>query len=359
MARSETGSMSYIEKQRQRIAELEGTAEIVSAVPEQVVSQEDPTVQSQEPPEPPASPTVDSPVVPSAPEPASTSTPDGMGEFREQLARMQRQLDSSQERVVPLQRQVSSLLSEVETLKQENANLKTARGNQGQAPQPSQDAEDDDPELREFIAEDGVYHDMTPGIKKLVAKMVKQGIEPLQAQVAPVLETDTAQRANAALAETRRKHLEPVFEKHPDAFEVVSSPDFDAFLSKMPSYIAPHMRKMFLAPENHEQGQLISVLDEYKKSRNIRPTPAPAPVPDPANLAVTTRRMASAPSPSPTAPIPLTKARVAQINRILGSSERNLYAPEAIAAMKAELDQGEMVAVQQGRGAVPTLNTLM
>ena len=384
MARSESGSQSFIQAQRQRLMELGEYGEDMGqgaeppanppAPPAPPVPPVDPSVPPQDSPapvppvppvippapetppppaEPPAPPApVDSSQAPPSPQPSD------LGQILAQIEDLRHRLESSEGRLAPIQRQLAAALEENEKLKGQLAGQPPARGTQPPAPQPPAPPEQDDPDLEQF-GPDGVYGDMTPGLNKLIVKAVKDTLAPIQAQIAPVVDMAASQRQAEDLRVLRQTHLAPVFEKHPDAYNVVSSPDFKVFINRLPSYVSTSVEEMFLHPENHPQERLIAVLDDYKKSRNqpVPPVPPPPPVPDPATLAGGPRRIVSAPQPPPTAPVPITRERVAQLNRAL-TYERSLYSPEQISAFKAELDQGEMVAIAAGRGAVPTLDTM-
>ena len=291
---------------------------------------------------------------PAVPSPQVTD----LSQIAAQIEDMRHRLESSEGRLAPIQRQLASALEENEKLKEQLAGQQTARGTQPPASQPPTPPEPD-PDLEQFES-DGVYGDMTPGLKKLMVQVVKETLGPIQSQIAPVVEMAATQQQAEALRSIRAKHLEPVFEKHPDAYNVVSSPDFRTFINRLPSYVAPSIEQMFLNPEKHPQESLIAVLDDYKRSRNQPPgSPAatPPPAPDPATISSGPRRIVSVPQPLPIAPVPLTKERVAQINRAL-TYERDRWTPEQRAALLAELDQGEMTANATGRGAVPTLDTM-
>ena len=371
MARSESGSRSFIQAQQQRLMELGEYGDdmpqddtlstppppVDPPVPVDPAAPTDPSV----PPAPPAPPSdVPPPTPPPAEPPPAVPSPQvtDLSQIAAQIEDMRHRLESSEGRLAPIQRQLASALEENEKLKEQLAGQQTARGTQPPASQPPTPPEPD-PDLEQFES-DGVYGDMTPGLKKLMVQVVKETLGPIQSQIAPVVEMAATQQQAEALRSIRAKHLEPVFEKHPDAYNVVSSPDFRTFINRLPSYVAPSIEQMFLNPEKHPQESLIAVLDDYKRSRNQPPgSPAatPPPAPDPATLSSGPRRIVSVPQPLPTAPVPLTKERVAQINRAL-TYERVRWTPEQRAALLAELDQGEMTANATGRGAVPTLDTM-
>lgn len=376
MARSESGSRSFIQAQQQRLMELGEYGDDMpqddappAPTPADLPVPDDPATPPTDPVIPPAVPPVTpapaADVPPSTPPPAEpppaapSSQVTDLSQIAAQIEDMRHRLESSEGRLAPIQRQLASALEENERLKEQLAGQPPARGTQPPASQPPTPPEPDDPDLEQF-GSDGVYGDMTPGLKKLMAQVVKDTLGPIQTQIAPVVEMAASQQQAEALRTMRAKHLAPVFEKHPDAYNVVSSPDFRTFINRLPSYVAPSIEQMFLSPEKHPQESLIAVLDDYKKSRNQPPgSPAatPTPAPDPATLSGGPRRIVSVPQPLPTAPVPLTKERVAQINRAL-TFERDRWSPEQRAALLAELDQGEMTANATGRGAVPTLDTM-
>ena len=354
MSKSETGSTgnSFIDRQKALLAQLD--AEGIPDPPLPV-----PGEPSTPPAEPPAPQTPSAAFLenPPAPDPSPTGDPQNgqdssVADIQARLAELQHQLASAQGRLAPTQNQLSALQSENAILKQQIAGLQTARGSQAQ-PQPpaAEPPSEDDPELQEF---QDTYGDMIPGLNKFVSRMIK----PIQTQIAPVVQQQKLTADQQTLADIRWEHTAPVREKYPKVAEIVGSKDFQDYVNHLPVWARDGADDMFRYPERHETSKQIAFLDEYTRSRGQAPNPqVQRQDPDPSMLSVEVRKIPTTPQPQSTGPVPLTPERLHQINKAL-TRDRTLYTKEQIAQLQAELDQGELVSIQQGRGLAPNLRTL-
>ncbi len=326
---------SFIERQKARLLELEAAA----ANPPDFNG----NLQSspQDPPTPPLMPD------PGLPSQVQDSAPlADVATLQTQLADLEGRYRSEHGRLEPTQRALSAAQSDLDTLRREVADLRVLLAT---PPPPELRASipEDDQELADFV---NVYGDMAPGLEKFVRKRI---LDPMMHDLEPVVRSSRETAEQNRILDHRRKFLAPVVEVYPNAANTINSKEFQDHLRSMPAYVAKSVQQMLLVPEAHDIEDVKAIFADFASRQVLPPTSLPpgAPAPTPGTLQATPRTLPTSLSPgNPPAPVHLTTERMAVLNRAL-TRDRHLYAPEAVVAMKAELEAGEVQAIAMGRGA--------
>ena len=257
--------------------------------------------------------------------------------------------------IAPLQRKVSELerLNQDLTRRiQENSAQAPPQAPNAQAPQapaPAQEPIDpDDPKLKEFM---DLYGDMLPGLQALINK----AIQPALQQVKPAVEYVERQTQANDLS----NHLASLYAKHPQAGNIIRTPQFVNWVERQPSYAKQAIVDKLTNPGLYPVDELISIYDAYQGSQAVAtPPPAPPAPPSPGEMVVDVRRVPTSATPGGRPePQPLTRERLTFINRCL-TVDRGNYTPEQLASLRQELDAGETASNSAGFGLAPRLDTL-
>lgn len=258
--------------------------------------------------------------------------------------------------VAPLQRKTAEQDQRIKDLTQQVEDLRQGNPGAGSPPQPQATPPAqpgaEDLTLKEF---NEMYGDMVPGLRALVQQIVGTTVQPQLQELQPAIDL---------AAETQRKrvlntHLALLYAKYPNVAGMIGSPQFEQWVAKKPSYAAQSIYEKVMSPENYPVDQIISIFDEFSLETQAPPAPpAPPAAPSPGEMVVDVRRVPTSSTPGGTPlPQPLTRERLTQINRAL-TVDRALWTDDEVAALKAELSQGEAVANATGFGLAPRLDTL-
>lgn len=263
--------------------------------------------------------------------------------------------------VAPLQRKSNELENKVRDLTQHLEELRTKQAQPGsqaptqppQAPLATGAQGADNPKLKEFME---LYGDMAEGLEVFLQSKGITAQPRLPENLKPALDYAEQKRLEDERAAVLNQHLAPLYTRHPDAGNIVRTPQFVQWIEAKPSYIQDSIKEKVISPELYPVEQVIAIFDDFKATVTLAPPAAPAP--SPGEMATEIRRVPTSTTPGGKPPLqPLTRDRMAQINRAL-TVDRDLYTDEQIAALNAELDQGEAAATSAGFGLAPRLETL-
>jgi hypothetical protein len=340
-----TTSNSFIERQRAYLASLGGSQPDAGAAQPTTADEAGEEKKDVSLPENPDQ--SEAPAAPQAPV-SQAPTGDDIHTLKDQIKKLENDLSAALGRVTPTQRELAEARNQINELTTLLNELKTAP----KPPASPQDLESDE-DFKSFV---DIYGDMIPGLEKFIQKSLAQHVEPKLKKLDPILKQADSQTEQDALKEKRSKHLVPVFDKYPKAGAIIQSPEFRDFVGSMASYIQSTVLDMLEYPENYPQEKIINLLDDFHSRRQSAPAPQ-AQTPDPGLMSTEPRRIPSSPKNVSAGPVPLTKVRLAEINRELTINRRN-HSLEEINALMRELHEGEVAAISEGRGAIPTLQTL-
>lgn len=263
--------------------------------------------------------------------------------------------------VAPLQRKSNELEIKVRDLTQQLEELRNKQAQPGspapaqphQAPPAAGAQGADNPKLQEFLS---LYGDMIPGLEAFLQSRGLTSQPGLPENLKQALDYADSKRQEDERAAVLNQHLAPLYARHPDAGNIVRTQQFAQWIEAKPSYIRDSIKEKVITPELYPVEQVIAIFDDFKATSTQAPPAAPAP--SPGEMAPDVRRVPTSTTPGGKPPLqPLTRERVAQINRAL-TVDRGLYTDEQIAALNAELDQGEAAAIAAGFGMAPRLETL-
>lgn len=186
-----------------------------------------------------------------------------LSEERSKLALEKRALEESREKAQKDREELEALLREIRAAREETPQPKP----QSQVNEPE---DEDDADIKQFVDE---YPDLAKVVEKLSKRSAKRVAKPLLEKQAELDELRRQVRESQTKSEedTLREKQERLFmtilEEHPDAFDLVNTPDFKQWISKQP----PVFSDIIDNTTNYTADDAIGILNLY---RSHKPLPA-------------------------------------------------------------------------------------